>query len=376
VRRLPPGLGIAAVVVVVLGLLFLARGDDRGGYLDPRGTNPDGARALLELVGALGGETEIVRGVPGPDVDTALVLVDQATEEERDALLDWAEAGGRLVVADPFSALTPVVVGGDGVAFDASLGDWLRVDAGVCDIAALADVGTLRLRSRSDYVVADGERSCVGSGASAFVVERPLGSGAVVAVGAVEPFLNRALATDDNALLAAGLLVPSPGTRFAFVEGFEGLLDGETSLWGLVAPGVRWGLLLAIVAAVVFAVGRSRRLGRPVLEPLPVELRGAELVVAVGNALERNQEAGAAAERIRAEARRRIAARHGLPPDCQPTVLASVVADRHGVPPEELLAALVPRPVAAEDLLAVTAAVDRLERRVLGGASPPQEVVP
>jgi hypothetical protein len=164
-------------------------------------------------------------------------------------------------------------------------------------------------------------------------------------------------------VLAAALLVPAPGTRMAFVDGFDDL-TGDRSLWDLVAPGVRWGLLLLGVALVVFGLGRARRLGRPVPETLPVELRSAELVIAVGTVLERHGVAHEAAERIRAETRRRLAATHGLPGDASPGELAAVVAARHHLGAAETFAVLAPRPAGARvDLLAETAALDRLGRR-------------
>jgi hypothetical protein len=377
VRRPGPALWFVLAAVVVVVVLALVGRNDRGGALDPRGTRPEGARAVVELAEALGGEPRIVTGVPPEDADTALVLLDTSSEEEAARLLDWARGGGRLVVADPSSSLVPAPAGFDGVAFDAPPEDWLVVAAGVCDIEALTPAPSLLLPSYSTFAVPGDDGSCYGSGASAYVVERRVGDGVVVAVGGPELFLNRSLAAADNAVLAAALLVPEPGTRFVFVEGFVGTVagSGEQTLWELVAPGVRWGLLLLLVAGVVFGLGRARRLGRPVEETVPVELRGAELVVAVGNVLERSRQDEAAAARIRADARARIAVRHGLPADTPSATLVVVVAERHGLAPEEVAAALEPAGP-PPDLLTTVAAVDRLERRVLDRTHEPVPVPP
>lgn len=359
---------LIAAAALVLGLLVLGR-DERGGYLDPRGTNPAGARAVVELVGALGGEVRILPGVPPSDADTALVLDDAAVDEEADALLDWVRDGGRLVIADPSSPRVPPIVGFDAAPFDATEEDWLVLEPGVCDVTALESAGDLLVPEAGAYAVASGDRSCFGAGSSAYVVTRSVGAGTLVSVGSPDPFLNASLGSADNAVLVAALLVPEPGTRFVFIDGFplsSGIGAGDTSLWGLVGSGVRWGLALLAVAGLVFGLGRARRLGRPVPEPLPVELRGSELVVAVGNVLERGADVTGAATRIRAAAVRRIAGRHGLPADAPVATLAAVLADRHGVDAHEVEAALSAD--GAGDLRTVVARIDALEQR-LGAAA-------
>ena len=51
----------------------------------------------------------------------------------------------------------------------------------------------------------------------------------------------------------------------------------------------------------VFALWRARRLGRPVAEVQPVEIAGSELVVAVGNLLQKSGRPETAAERLRSD---------------------------------------------------------------------------
>ena len=56
-----------------------------------------------------------------------------------------------------------------------------------------------------------------------------------------------------------------------------------------------------LIAFVVFALWRGRRLGRPVAEVQPVEIAGSELVVAVGNLLQKAGRPEIAAERLRSD---------------------------------------------------------------------------
>ncbi len=70
-------------------------------------------------------------------------------------------------------------------------------------------------------------------------------------------------------------------------------------------------LLLTLLA---LALARGRRLGGPVSEPLPIEVRGAETAIGRGNLYRRARARGAALETLRFEARSRICTVLGLPP--------------------------------------------------------------
>ena len=80
------------------------------------------------------------------------------------------------------------------------------------------------------------------------------------------------------------------------------------------------------VAFGVLVLWRSRRLGRPVLEPQPVQLAGSELVVAVGELLQRAKGREQAASVLRDDLRRWLAERLGLPPATPAEVVAEAAA--------------------------------------------------
>jgi hypothetical protein len=140
---------------------------------------------------------------------------------------------------------------------------------------------------------------------------------------------------------------------------------GSRSLGDLVAPGVKGAAVQLGVAFLLYALWRARRLGRPVPEPQPVPLAASELVVAVGNLLQqagRRDEAGAL---LRADLRRRLAERLGLPLDAPVEVVAATAAARTGVPVERLREALIPVPLARDDeLVALSAEVAAVEEVV------------
>jgi hypothetical protein len=140
---------------------------------------------------------------------------------------------------------------------------------------------------------------------------------------------------------------------------------GSRSLNDLIAPGVKGAVVQLGVAFLLYALWRARRLGRPVPEPQPVPLAASELVVAVGNLLQqagRREQAGAL---LRADLRRRLAERLGLPLDAPVEVVATTAAARTGLPVERLREALTPVPLARDDeLVALSAEVAAVEEVV------------
>lgn len=347
------------LAVVLGGVLLLGAPDDDGPPLSPSGTGPLGTRALVLFLESLGAEVEVSRATPGPDDDVALVLADDLGDDRRDALVDWVADGGRLVVADPSSPLT-------GLA-PAPIGPLDSLDTS-CDIPALADVEEVdpvgglvfELRPQVDgcFLADDG---------SAFVAVADAGAGTVVAIGGAGGFTNGTIDSADNGLLAAALLAPSSGTRVAFVQPpLPG--DGEEGLFDLVGDGVRAALWQLVVAFAIYALWRARRLGRPVLEPQPVELAASELVVAVGNLLQQAGRSDQAGGVLRDDVRRRLAERLGLSSSMPPEVVAEVAAERTGIPVERLRAVLVPGPVAGDDgLVRLATEAETLRAEVVHG---------
>lgn len=338
-----------AVLVVVAGVLlvavaFGAPDDGRGDPLAPDGTGPTGAAGLVLLLEELGADVDTVRGPPPPDADTAVLLQDRYAEDDVDATIDWVADGGVLLVADPRSALAAGAVDGpcpaalDGV-------DVLRFDGGT---------------------VARGEGTgrCFDGG----LRFADVGGGTVAALRTPVPLVNEHLDDDDDAVLAAALLAPRPGTRVAFVEG-PSVLDaaGDESLNELVDPRVRQGIVQAALAVLLWVAWRARRLGRPVVEEQPVAVAGSELVVAVGRLLDARRRPDEAAEVLRADARRTIGARMGLGPDADVRTLAAAVAGRAGLDVDRTAAALGERRVTTDaDLVAVADDLDRIRTDLLG----------
>jgi hypothetical protein len=337
------GVGLVLLVVVLLAVAPDWRSS--GPPFDPSSTDPDGAKAAVELAEALGAQVEVRSSVPDASTDVVLMFEDVLDEQAAGRLQAWTEAGGRLVLADPYSVLTPLAEPVDVGIFD----DTVTLEPDVCEIPSIegADAFEPVVSPVPAFVfeVDGGDQSCFGDEDRAALVAMDVGEGIGIAFGAPWAWTNEFLDEEGNAGLFAALVVPDPGVRVAvLVPGDDGddLDQGEPGGLADVLPD---GALLAVaqlaVAFVVYALYRGRRLGMPVAEDPPVEVAGSELVRAVGSMRQRAGERDRAASSLRRSARLHLAARFGLPSESDPETVAATVAARTGVHAERLRAALV-----------------------------------
>lgn len=321
------------LLVVVLGAYLGAARRTTGPPLDPASTAPDGTRAVVELVGRLGGTIDVVDGVPDDSVDVALLLEDRFDRTQAAELESWVRDGGRLVVADPGSLLTPSAGGG---VFD--------VLAGACDVAGLESVEEIDVGVARRYLVTDDATGCFRD----FLVARPSGAGEIVSLGGPDPFTNELLDEADNPVLAAGLLT-GEDQRIAFLRpALAG--GGERGLVDLVGTPVRAALAQLLVAFLVVVLWRSRRLGAPVEEPQPVRIDGSELTRAVGRLLESNRRPDRAAAILRDHARRDLSGLLGIPLDATVDMVVAAIVARTSLTETEARRA-VATPVRSDDVL-------------------------
>jgi hypothetical protein len=366
---------VLLVGVVVAVVLVGARREQRDDTpLSPRGTGGLGLRAVVELAQDYGADVEVVDGFAGDDATIALLADDQLGVDDGARLAAWVRRGGTLVVTDPTSRFAP-----DQAAPRPVLDR--DVAPGRCDVDALRGVERLRLSQAFTLAIPPGSSSCFGDSVRAVVVVTPTGDGTVVSIGGPSPLVNANLAEGDNARLAVTLLAPRDGTRLDVVRGPSFGL-GEETLWNLIRPGIKYGMLQLGLAVVVYSLFRARRLGRPVGEVPPVAIEGAELVDATGRLLSRTRSPDHAAALLRAEARRELArevgAVGGAPGGDAPERLAVVVAARiaaaggasdaeSAATASRVAAALSDRPVVSdEQLLELARQLHALRQEVRG----------
>jgi hypothetical protein len=359
VGRALPWVGVVLGVALVVAVA--GRPGEEGNPLDPASPGPLGTKGLVEVLRELGGQVRVSADRPGPGTETALLLSDDLTTERRQEVLGWVRRGGTLVAADPSSAVTEVKpVGSTRIGLlDAEL-------ERRCAEAALADVRRVAAPSGIVFEVpeAGGVRACFPRNNGAWLLIQPLGSGTVVRLGGASVLVNQELGKADNAVLLASLLVPVEGTSVQVLQPpLPG--GGNGGLSDLIAPRVRLALWQLVIAFVLLAFWRARRLGRPVVEPQPVQLPGAELVVAVGNLLQRAKGRGQAAGLLTDDLRRSMAERLGLPASAPADLVADTVAARTGIPRERVLRTLTQAaPRDETELVALSQAIDTIRREV------------
>lgn len=355
-----------AIGAVVLGLAVLAATSrPEGKPFDPDSTSKFGTRAFVELLEHQGAEVQVTDQQPPQDADIAVAFPHTISTHTTDALRRWVADGKTLIVADPLSDLLPPALG---TGFGQTLETSVPVQQGFCDVGAVRDAKQLRIPVASaQFPSPSVGQECYSDESSAFLVVVPEGSGHIVGLGSPMVFANTMIGDDDNAVLAVALAVPRRGTKVAILE----LPQGEsppTGVMDVLGTGVKLGLLQLIVAFVIYAFFRGRRLGRPVHEPLPVQLEGSELVTAVSGLLQQAKSPDRAAALLRSAFRRQVTERLGLPPGVSPTVMAETVAARTGVDVQRVVLAVTDLPVGDEaGLVALAQSIDSLREELFHG---------
>ena len=362
-RRVSPRVWLPYVLVVVSAVLIGYIGgapDDGGEPLDPRSAAPDGTKALVDTLRALGVDVTLGPAPPGPTTSAALLLEDRLADTQVEPIRDWVRRGGTLVVTDPASRFSIAQPTGR------TLVGFIEPEIERrCDEPALREVDRLLVPNGLLLrVPADGFGCFTQGSSSAYLVSAPVGRGRVVQLGGGGGFINARLGSVDNGLLAVTLLAPRRDSRVAVLEPVLAG-DGDKSLADLVSPRVKLALLQLAVAFGIVVLWRARRLGRPVLEDQPVQIAGSELVAAVGNLLQRARGRPHAAALLRGDLRRTLTDRLGLPPDTPPSAVADVAAARTGMAPDRVRAALAgPSPASEEDLVVLAQTVEAVRQEV------------
>ena len=117
--------------------------------------------------------------------------------------------------------------------------------------------------------------------------------------------------------------LPSTADPLQFDQG------AEVGITDLVPSWVRWALLQVVLAVAVVVWWRGRRLGRVVVEPLPVVVRATESVEGRARLYRRGRARGSAADAMRTASLTRLRARLGLPRSAPADVVVAAVSRPH-----------------------------------------------
>jgi hypothetical protein len=316
-RRL--GIVIAAVIGGVIALNLAASGIDRAvGGSDPSGvpgsaygTQADGLAGFASLVSHYGYPVTRSRGSildASLDINSTVFVIEPEvlTDTDEAALLQFASAGGRLVI------------GGDSPfylhRFRDSPPEWSPVGARVYDdiTARLGAVRRVETAGHGAWTSAGSGTALARSGDRILLTEDRVGRGSIMFLADASPIENARLARADNAAFGLQLAGATP-RPVEFIEGVHGY--GETR--GLDAIPRQWkiALLVLAAAAVVLAWSRSRRFGPPDRPARAFPPARAEYVQALAVSLERTRDPARALAPLQARARAQVARRAHLQPE-------------------------------------------------------------
>lgn len=359
---------LAVGLVVLLGALVLAAvaGRPGSGRLDPRAPDPAGSRAVAEVLRDQGVQVDLVTTTAGVREsagagDTLLVVDPELlVDEQVDAVLG---TGADLVVVAPVAPerFTAAVTAGPDTEPD------LRLPA--CPLGPARRAGAADAGGRTwvlDPGAAGEADLCYARDGRPSLVQVRAGDGSVTLLGNPAPLRNSRFGEEGNAALALGLLGANP----RLVWYLPSLADvppsaQQESFYSLVPEAVWWGLAQLVVAVLLMALWRARRLGPVVVEPLPVVVRAAETVEGRARLYRRGGARDTAADALRGGVRSRLVPLMGLPTLAAPPAVVDAVAARtRRTPPD--VAALMYGAAPADDAALVRLAddLDALEREV------------
>lgn len=353
--------GIAVLIVGVLLAQFSTSGSsgERRAGPNPDDAGPSGLLGLSILLDDSEHQVERVAEAPSsgdldPEKTAILVGPGTLTDADASALNDLAADGGRVVVAgDPGNDATARLLGTDAeVARASSLGPF----APLVPAPETSGIAVVEAEGNSVVSPAGGALPILGASGEALAVAVDVGAGRVVLLADPSPLQNALLASSDNARLALNLAGPS-GREVQLVEVVRtppgSGLAALPSEWGWTAGG----LLLAVL---VFALARGRRLGPPELEARPLPPPRRQYVDALATALVRTRDPAAAVAPLRDAGRERLARRAGLPHGASEAALRRA-AQAAGLEPAEV-EALCGAGGDEDAMLAVAGAMAKLER--------------
>jgi len=374
---------LALAAVIVLGgivIALLQPGAAVTGYLDPAGTDGNGAHAIADLLSGRGvsvtreitpAAAESATAEPGHGGVTLVVTSPGLlTAHQLDGL---ARVQADLVLIGPgraaLAALAPRV-GLVGPAPVETLAPGCGLNA--ARLAGTADMGGAQLDLRQPaaprrHHAAAQAALCYPTGGSPSLVRYTAAGRVITVLGTGNALTNGSLAHLGNAALALNLLggtsrivwlVPSPGPA--------GLpSSGQQSVLSLIPLPAYLVTIQLGIAAVLAALWRVRRLGPLVPEPLPVVVRASETVEGHAGLYRSRRARGRAAAALRAAMLARTLPALGLALDTSPGEVVAAFSARSGSGQARIEAMLFgPAPGDDAALVALADDLDALESEV------------
>ena len=364
-------------MVVVAAAVGIAQTRSVGGRLDPRSADQDGGRALAALLDERGVRVERVTepaALTAAATDQTAVLVTFPGLLGDDGARSLGElSDGTVVLISPAVDILEMIT--DHVRREGSLPVRAR-DPG-CSEPAAESAGRA-LMGGTTFSTDDGTSCYREDGDYApLVTGRTRGGARLVVIGTGWSLTNERLAEEGNAALALTLLgADGSASELRWLVPARGGSTGEgDSLSSILPPWVVPAALQLLLAGFLLALWRGRRLGPPVVEPLPVVVRAAEVVEGRARLYRRAQARDRAAEALRSGALARLVPRLGIDSpaggEAAPEAVVAAVASRSGRPDAEVHAVLFgPPPPDDAGLVRLAETLDAIVRSTLDPEGP------
>ncbi|GHF90849.1 hypothetical protein GCM10018790_80020 [Kitasatospora xanthocidica] len=367
---------LAFLVALLIGAVAVtALGQDHS-YppLDPRSYDRDGAHAVVALLERQGVTAEFTAdptGSPaGPDT---LVLPEPDLLSPTQLRAVAAARHRRLVLIAPGPAALTALAPGIRLSDEDGGLPYASVHStpADCPVIEAARAGSAQLGGML-YTSGSRGEGCYPRGHGYSLVSTPGAGGDVIVLGTGAFLHNEQLPKDGDASLALGLLGSQPRLTWHLPDYSAPLPDGvraRKTFGDYIPNGWHWAYYQLVVAAVLAALWRGRRLGPVVSEDLPVVVRASETTEGRARLYRRAKARGRAAEALRRAAGHRLAPALGVPlqagvPD--PDALCAAAAARLPDRPVGDVRALLYGPPPTDDtaLLRLADDLDTLERQV------------
>jgi Domain of unknown function (DUF4350) len=351
-----------AVIALVSALSAYLTAPRPGGLMEAGSTSPDGARALVTLLGEHGVDVAVAQDIDAvaaaarPD---SLIVIAQTFFLLDDDVLERLAGlpGDRLLVAPAAGTrerLAPTI------SLDGSVQFGGRPDCALREATTSGDVQF----GISDSYRRDDDLPVTRCYDGALVRYSESGRTTTV-VGSSDFMTNSGLLGQGSAALAMNLTGTHDRVIWYAPQRIEGESTGEASLLDLAPRQVGWMVLQLCVAVALAAWWRGRRLGPLVAERLPVVVRASETVEGRARLYRSRRARDRAAEALRTATLARMLPRLGLGHNAPPPAVTQAIVARSGHDPNLVSHCLFgPAPGTDAELLELAHQLDDIERQV------------
>jgi len=360
--------GVLFVAVIALAIFVGTNAQSQGRSGSALDNTSGGTARLRALLEELGGRTVLVEGERFEPRETGVTVMfmlgaaEFVSDEEAVAVRTFLQGGGTLIVGTDLGFAESAVLRMYGVSMSdgATAG---RYDASSV-IAATASAGQISIDRGRVLTLSDRWSPVMRSGGRTLAAMTREGSGTLIVVGSLAPFVNQFLGAADNGRFALSLAAAGFGTgrSIGFDEYHHGAHPSPELMAVLERTWFGRAMFLAGASIFVYLWWSGRRFGAPLpADPRPPR-SSLEYIRGFAGLLRRSGRDEIARERLRRDLRLGLATRYGLDPATPlHRILATVDADDPHVAAEARAtdAALAGR-LRDNELLRTVARIERL----------------